>query len=218
MAVTYTAPQYDDSYRKKIENQIGSAYDAQKAAYNAQAEKDRATQLGEAQKTQASALKQAYINRLQNQNKLNQNLAMSGIRGGMTETANLNLANQYGQARAAANSDYSNSVNQINQSVDRNKFEYGLDLDSRREEAIQNQANALWQAAREDSLNEYNSQNEFWNNYYLDYYSGASKKTVQKALKTAQKALANAKTDAERIRIQQQIRGIQNRLGVINNK
>ena len=218
MAVTYTAPQYDDSYRKKIENQIGSAYDAQKAAYNAQAEKDRATQLGEAQKTQASALKQAYINRLQNQNKLNQNLAMSGIRGGMTETANLNLANQYGQARAAANTDYANSVNQINQSVDRNKFEYGLDLDSRREEAIQNQANALWQAAREDSLNEYNSQNEFWNNYYLDYYSGASKKTVQKALKTAQKALANAKTDAERIRIQQQIRGIQNRLGVINNK
>lgn len=218
MAVTYTAPQYDDSYRKKIENQIGSAYDAQKAAYNAQAEKDRATQIGEAQKTQASALKQAYINRLQNQNKLNQNLAMSGIRGGMTETANLNLANQYGQARAAANSDYSNSVNSINQSIDRNKFEYGLDLDSRREEAIQNQANALWQARREDTLNEYNSQNEFWNNYYMDFYSGTSKKDLKKALKSAQNAYNNATTDAQRIQYLQQIRGIRNRLGVINNK
>ena len=218
MAVTYTAPQYDDSYRKKIENQIGSAYDAQKLAYNQQAETERATQLGEAQKTQQSALKQAYIQRAQNQQKLNQNLAQAGIRGGMTETANLNLANQYGQARAAANSDYANSVNQINQNIDRNKFDYGLDVDSRREEAIQNQANAMWQAAREDSLNQYNSTMEYWNNYYLDYYSGASKKNAQKALKSAQKALGKAKTDAERIRIQQQIRGIQNRLGVIANK
>lgn len=218
MAVTYTAPQYDDSYRKKIENQIGSAYDAQKLAYNQQAEKDRATQLGEAQKNQQAALKQAYINRVQNQQKLNQNLAMSGIRGGMTETANLNLANQYGQARAAANTDYANSVNSINQSIDRNKFEYGLDVDSRKEEAIQNQANALWQARREDTLNEYNSQNELWNNYYLDYYSGASQKTLQSALKSAQANYKKAKTDAQRLQILQQIRGIQNRLGVIANK
>lgn len=218
MAVTYTAPQYDDSYRKKIQNQIGSAYDAQKLAYNQQAEQERATQLGEAQKNQQGALKQAYITRLQNQQRLNQNLAQAGIRGGMTETANLNLANQYGQARQAANSDYANSVNQINQNIDRNKFDYALDVDSRREEAIQNQANAMWQAAREDSLNQYNSTMEYWNNYYLDYYSGASKKTAQKALKSAQTALGKAKTDAERIRIQQQIRGIQNRLGVIANK
>lgn len=218
MAITYTAPQYDDSYRKRIENQVGAAYDAQKAAYNAQAEKDRATQLGEAQKNQQSALKQAYVTRLQNQQRLNNNLAQAGIRGGMTETANLNLANQYGQARAAANSDYTNSVNSINQSVDRNKFEYGLDVDSRKEEAVQNQANAMWQAAREDSLNQYNAANEYWNNYYLDYYSGASKKTVQKALKTAQAEYKKAKTDAERSRILQQIRGIQNRLGVIANK
>lgn len=217
MAVTYTAPKYDDSYRKLAEKQLGGTYDAQKKAYNAQAEKDRATQLGEAQKTQQGALKQAYINRLQNQQKLNQNLAMSGIRGGMTETSNLNLMNQYGQARAAANADYANSVNQINQSVDRNKFEYGLDLDSRKAQAIQDQANAMWQAAREDSLNQYNAQNEFWNNYYADYYSGANKKTAKKALKAAQTAYKNAKTDAERMRILQQIRGITNRQGVIAN-
>jgi hypothetical protein len=216
MAITYVAPQYDEKkYRQGIDT---SFYNNAINNYKAQAEQQRATQLGEAQKTQQSALKQAYINRLQNQQKLNQNLAQAGIRGGATETANLNLANQYGQARAAANSDYTNSVNQINQSTDRNIFDYRMDMDSRAEEYRQNQANARWQADREDSLNQYNAAQEYWNNYYLDYYSGASKKTVQKALKTAQAEYKKAKTDAERSRILQQIRGIQNRLGVIANK
>ena len=217
MAVTYTAPDYNDSYRKKIENQIGATYDAQKTAYNEQAEKDRATQLGEAQKTQQAALKQAYITRLQNQQTLNNNLAQAGIRGGMTETSNLRLTNQYGQARAAANSDYANSVNSINQNIDRNKFEYGLDVDSRKEEAIQNQANALWQADREDSLNEYNSVNEYWNNYYLDLYSGLSKKQVEKELKKINKNINNAKTPEEKIRWQQAKRALGYRRGVIAN-
>lgn len=215
MAVTYTAPQYDEKkYRQGIDT---SFYTNAVNTYTAQANKERQTQLGEAQKNQQSALKQAYITRLQNQQKLNNNLAQAGIRGGMTETANLNLANQYGQARAAANSDYTNSVNQINQSTDRNIFDYRMDMDSRAEEYRQNQANARWQADREDSLNQYNAAQEYWNNYYLDYYSGASKKTVKKALKTAESNYKKATTDAERSRILQQIRGIQNRLGVIAN-
>lgn len=215
MAVTYTAPEYDEKkYRQGIDT---SFYTNAVNQYTAQANKERQTQLGEAQKNQQSALKQAYVTRLQNQQRLNNNLAQAGIRGGMTETANLNLANQYGQARAAANSDYTNSVNQINQSTDRNIFDYRMDMDSRAEEYRQNQANARWQADREDSLNQYNAAQEYWNNYYLDYYSGASKKTVQKALKTATANYKKAKTDAEKSRILQQIRGIQNRLGVIAN-
>lgn len=215
MAVTYTAPKYDEKkYRQGIDT---SFYTNAVNTYTAQANKERQTQLGEAQKNQQSALKQAYVTRLQNQQRLNNNLAQAGIRGGMTETANLNLANQYGQARAAANSDYTNSVNQINQSIDKNIFDYTMDMDSRAEEYRQNQANARWQADREDSLNQYNAAQEYWNNYYLDYYSGASKKTVKKALKTATANYKKAKTDAERSRILQQIRGIQNRLGVIAN-
>lgn len=215
MAVTYTAPKYDEKkYRQGIDT---SFYTNAVNTYTAQANKERQTQLGEAQKNQQSALKQAYVTRLQNQQRLNNNLAQAGIRGGMTETANLNLANQYGQARAAANSDYANSVNQINQSTDRNILDYRMDMDSRAEEYRQNQANARWQADREDSLNQYNAAQEYWNNYYLDYYSGASKKTVKKALKTATANYKKAKTDAERSRILQQIRGIQNRLGVIAN-
>ena len=219
MATTYTAPDWDKKYRTQATSMVGNAYDKQKEAYYQQAEQDRATQLGEAQKTQQGALKQAYINRLQNQKKLNQNLAMSGIRGGMTETANLNLANQYGQARAAANTDYANSVNSINQNIDRNKFEYGLDIDSRKEEAIQNQANAFWQADREDSMNEYNSAVEYYNNYYMDLYSGYSKKSAQKELKSInQKLKKSGLSQMEKLRLMQAKRAVSNRLGVIANK
>lgn len=216
MAVTYTPPAYDE---KKYRNGIDTSFYTNAVnTYTADMDKQRATQLGEAQKAQQSALQQAYIQRAQNERKLATNLAQAGIRGGMTETANLNLANQYGQARAAANTDYTNSVNQINQNIDANIRDYRSDMESRAEEYRQNQANARWQADREDSLNQWNAQNEYWNNYYLDYYSGLSKKTVQKALKTAEANLKKATTDAERLRIQQQIRGIQNRLGVIANK
>ena len=215
-SVTYVAPKYDDKkYKKGFDN---SYYTNTINEYTNTAEQQRATQLGEAAKTQQSALRQAYINRAQNERKLNENLAQAGIRGGATETSNLNLANQYGQARAAANTDYSNSVNQINQSIDQNIRDYTLDVRAREEEDRQNLAQARWQADREDSLNQYNSQLEYWNNYYLDVYSGYSKKDAKKALKKAQANLKKAKTNAEKLRIQQQIRGIRNRMGVIANK
>lgn len=216
MAITYVAPEYDEKkYRQGIDT---SFYNNAINNYKAQAEKQRATELGEAQKNQQSALKQAYIQRAQNQQRLNQNLAQAGIRGGMTETANLNLANQYGQARQAANADYTNSVNQINQNIDRNIFDYQSDMESRAEEYRQNQANARWQAAREDSLNQWNSTQEYWNNYYMDFYSGYSKKDAKKAYKTAEANYKKATSEAEKQRILQQIRGIKNRLGVIANK
>lgn len=213
---SYVAPQYDEEkYRKGIDS---SFYNKAIENYKAQQEQNRATQLGEAQKQQQSALKQAYLTRAQNQLKLKQNLAQQGIRGGASETANIKLANQYGADRAAANANYINSVNSINQSVDRNIFDYQSDMESRAEEYRQNQANARWQADREDTLNEYNSAVEYWNNYYLDYYSGTKKKNLNKELKKAEKLLANATTAADQIRYEQMIRGIRNRLGVIRNK
>ena len=213
MAITYVAPQYDEKkYRQGIDT---SFYNNAINNYKAQAEQQRATQIGEAQKTQQSALKQAYIQRAQNQQKLNKSLAQAGIRGGATETSNLNLANQYGQARAAANADYSNSVNQINQNIDRNIFDYQSDMESRAEEYRQNLAQARWQAEREDSLNMWNSTQEYWNNYYMDFYSGYNKKDAKKAYKTAEANLKKATSDAEKQRILQQIRGIKNRLGVL---
>lgn len=212
---TYTAPVYDEKkYRSGIDT---SFYDQAINNYNAQAEKQRAIQLGEAKKTQENALKQAYIQRVQNQNALEDSLARSGIRGGATETANLRLQNQYGTAVGAANTDYSNSVNSINQAIDKNIFDYTNDMNSRAEQYRQDLAQARWTAARQDSLNEYNSKNEYWNNYYLDKYSGYSAKALKKAEADVKKKLKSAKTQAAKIRWQQALRGIGNRKGVLAN-
>lgn len=216
MSVTYTAPQYDEKkYRAGINT---SFYDKAVENYKNQQEQNRATQLAAAQKTQQSALKQAYITRLQNQQKLQQSLAASGIRGGATETANIRLANQYGLDRNNANTNYTNSVNDINKSIDQNISDYQSDMESRAEEYRQNMAQAKWQADREDSLNEFNSVADYWNNYYTDYYSGVSKKNLNKYLKKAKTNYKKAKTNSAKLRYLQQIRAIQARRGVIANK
>ena len=216
MAITYKSPDYDDKkYRSGVNT---SYYDRAVETYKNQQEQNRATQLAAAQKTQQSALKQAYITRLQNQQKLQQSLATSGIRGGATETANIRLANQYGLDRNNANTNYTNSVNDINRSIDQNISDYQSDMESRAEEYRQNMAQAKWQADREDSLNEYNSVADYWNNYYMDYYSGASKKNLDKYLKAANANYQKAKTDSDKLRYLQQIRAIQARRGVIANK
>lgn len=218
---------YDEKkYRQGIDT---SYYDKAVKQYTAQANQQRNQQIAEAQKTQQANLKNAYISRLQNEQKLNNNLAMSGIRGGMTETSNLNLANQYGQARAAANSDYANSVNQINQSINQNIADYRSDMDSRAEQYRQNLAQAKWQAAREDKANEIARQREdknneiarqteYWSNYYTNYYSGFKKKDVKKAYKALEKQLAKTKDPMQRLKLEQAISGARARLGVINNK
>lgn len=213
MATPYQAPAYDeDKYRQGINT---SYYDQAIKNYTNQANIDRANQIGEAQKTQQTNLRNAYINRLQNEKNLNQRLATQGIRGGATETANLNLMNQYGQARQSANTDYANSVNQINQNIDRNIFDYTNDMNSRAEEYRQNLAQAKWQAEREDKTNEIARQTEYWSNYYINLYSGKSKKEVQKLIKQINANIANATTPEERIRWEQAKSGATARLGVI---
>ena len=216
MATAYQAPAYDEKkYRKGIN---ANYYDQAIADYKKSANADRNAQIAEAQKVQQANLKNAYINRLQNERNLNQNLAMQGIRGGASETANLNLMSQYGQARAATNSDYANSVNQINQAVDKNISDYTSDMKSRAEEYRQNLAQARWQAEREDKTNEVARQTEYWSNYYINKYSGYSKKDLKKAEKDINARLKNAKTAYERIRWQQALAGIGARRGVIKNK
>ena len=216
MASAYQAPDYDEKkYRQGIDT---SYYDQAIKNYTNQANLDRANQIGEAQKTQQANLKQAYINRLQNEQKMNRNLAMSGVRGGMTETANLNLMNQYGQARASANTDYTNSVNQINQNIDRNIFDYTNDMNSRAEEYRQNTAQARWQADREDKTNEVARQTEYWSNYYTNFYSGYSKKDAKKAYKTLAEQYNKTTDPMARLKIEQAMSAVKGRLGVIANK
>lgn len=206
---------YDETkYRKGINTDY---YNNAVNTYKQQQEANRQQQISDAGKTRDSALKQAYVQRMQNQQALKNTLAQSGIRGGATETANLNLMNQYGTARSAANTDYSNSVKSINQSIDQNIADYQSDMMSRAEEYRQNLAQAKWQAAREDATNEQNRLTDYWSNYYQNYYSGVGKKSLDKALKSAKKELKKAKGN-KRIQLQQKIAGIQARRGVIANK
>lgn len=218
MATPLQAPDYDEKKYRSGLTQLNADYDNQKTTFTNAQEQNRATQLGEAQKNLQTNLKNAYISRLQNEQKMNKNLAMSGIRGGMTETANLNLMNQYGQARASANTDYSNSVNQINQNIDKSILDYNMDLESRRAQAIQDQANARWQAEREDKTNEVARQTEYWSNYYTNYYSGYSKKDAKKAVKALEKQLGKTTDPIARIKIEQAISGAKARLGAIATK
>ena len=207
---------YDENkYRQGINT---SFYDNAVNQYKQQQEANRSTQIKEAGATRDAALKQAYVQNMQNKMALTQNLAQSGIRGGATETSNLRLANQYGAQRSAANTDYSNSVKSINQAIDQNISDYQADMMSRAEEYRQNLAQARWQAEREDATNEQNRLTDYWSNFYQNYYSGYSKSDAKKALKSAEAALKKATSEAERIRIQQQIAGIQARRGIIANK
>lgn len=213
MATAYQAPDYDEKkYRAGINTDY---YKNAVNQYTQDANAERQRQIGEAQKTQQANLRNAYVNRLQNEQKLNRQLATSGIRGGMTETANLNLMNQYGQARSAANTDYANSVNQINTTTDQNIRDYRNDMESRAEEYLQNTAQARWQAEREDKTNEVARQTEYWSNYYTNYYSHYKKADAKKAVKTLEAQLAKTTDPIARIKIEQAISGAKARLGVI---
>ena len=159
----YLSPKWSNDYLNNIDT---SYYTNAVQRYKDYAEKNRASQLGEAEKAQKSALTQAYVTKLQNEKKLADAMARAGIRGGATESSMMNLANQYGQARNAANSDYSNAVNAINAAIDSNIFDYQSDMDARAEEYRQNMGQAQWQADRENYGNTYQANlDRLWNIY-----------------------------------------------------
>lgn len=207
---------YDETkYRKGIDT---SFYNNAINTYKQQQETNRQQQISDAGQTRDAALRQAYINKMQSQQNLNKSLTQQGIRGGATETSNLRLATAYGNQRAAANSDYANSVTSINRGIDQNIADYTSDMQSRAEEYRQNLAQARWQAEREDATNEQNRLTDYWSNYYNNKYSGYSKKQLKAAEKDIKKRFDNAKTEAERIRWRQALSGIGARRGVIANK
>lgn len=209
----YKPPKYSD---KKYKNNIDTSFYTKAInKYKKQANVDRTKQINEAQATRTQQLREAYVNKLQSQQALGDAMAQQGIRGGVTESSQLAIGNQYGQARNSAYANFGQARNTINNNYNQNVADYTADMQARAEEYKQNMAQAKWQADREDSLNKYNAQNEFWNNYYADYYSGYGKDNLDKALKEAQSNYKKAKTSEGKQRYLQQIRGIQARKGVI---
>ena len=212
MAITYD----EKKYRDGIDT---SYYDKAVKEFNDQAEKSRTTQLNSAAETRDSALRQAYIKRMQDQRALDQNLAVSGIRGGATETSNLRLATNYGNQRANANAAYSNSVNQINQNIDQQKFENKQTVDSQAEQYRQNLAQAKWQAAREDETNEAakrDSDANYWKTYYTAYAKTLKKKKAKSMAKEIAAMLEDKTLSPDgRTKLEQQYQALNARAGGI---
>lgn len=149
--------------------------------YNKKVASDLAQQTQQAEATRQSNLQQSYIQRMQNQNALNNNLAQQGIRGGMSETANLNLMNTYNANRNTINSDYATQVTNLQTNANDNKFNYEQQMKTAQAEYLQNK-----QAEEQQLMNDY------YNSRFAKYYSIKELKALHgKATTTAEKTAIN---------------------------
>lgn len=170
-----------------------SGYDNLYKTYAASVDKNLAAQKQAAQTAANSQLKQAYISRVQNENKLAENMARAGIRGGATETSMLNLSNEYGRTRGSINSSLADSIREYDLAADQNKLAYKQDVDAKKLAYVENRQAEDRANAREDQLRleeEKKTQNrERWTAQYGSVYDlnklrGALKKATDPVHKT----------------------------------
>lgn len=100
-----------------------SAYDQGAAAYAAKMKADAETAKQQKTAEYDEQARQAYVSRLQNGRKLSENLSKAGIRGGATETANLNLQTNYENSRNKINSQKMTDLKAIDQDVNDKIFQ-----------------------------------------------------------------------------------------------
>lgn len=197
-----------------------SEYDNLYNAYATSVDQNLAAQKQAAQSAAASQLKQAYINRVQNEKRLQDNLAVAGIRGGATETSMLRLENDYGKQRSSIGSSLSDSIREYDLAADQNKLAYKQDIDAKKLAYVENmqaeeRANAREDAlrkedfaredklrkkeiAREDQLRKEEKketqQREYWTAKYGKVYNlNTLKSNLKKAKTTTEKAIINAR-------------------------
>lgn len=101
-----------------------SAYDRMYAEYANKARSDADTQVTNTNAMSDDQLRQAYIQRMQNQVELDDSLANAGIRGGQTETSNLRLASNYENSRNAINAQRAQAIADIESNYNDNVFNY----------------------------------------------------------------------------------------------
>lgn len=145
-----------------------------------------------------SQLREAYVTRMQNQKKLNENLATSGIRGGASETSTLKLDTNYQNTRNTINTQKTHAAREIQDEAEANKFAYKQTTDAAAQSYVeqrqaedrqiaQNKAETEAAQKREDNIN-------FWTSKYSTYYSTDSlNKAYKNAKTTAEKAIIKAR-------------------------
>lgn len=145
--------------------------------YKKKATSDLQQQTQQAEASGQSQLQQAYIQRMQNQQQLNNNLAQQGIRGGASETANLNMNNSYMANRNAINSSVANQLTQLNTNYNDNVFNYEQQMKT--------------------------AQAEYRQNMLPEYYNAKYSKSY--SVKSLKKALKSAKNDEQKMAINNRI-------------
>lgn len=166
--------------------------------YTAQANKSAATQKKSVEADKQSQLKQSYVQRMQNQKTLNNNLARQGIRGGASETSNLNLATNYENNRNSINSAAQKSISDINKQTQENIFNYTQQTNAAKQEYLENRASedrarkrqlADAKAARQRAATTKNLTAK-----YSTYYTlSGLRKSLKKAKTTEERAIIRAR-------------------------
>lgn len=206
--MAYNTSYYDkaiEDYKKKATQSANQNIADTKANYNAQ-------------------LKQAYTNNMVAQRNLQNQMKTAGIRGGATETANLNLANQYNSNVGTINANKNADIQKINQNLADNIFEYTQAQNENKQAYIQQREaedrarkQALEDAARERKWQRWDANHqeyltELQSRAEAKYGSYTSTKKLQSAIKSlkkrASKATGNKRKDliyrlnAARLRLQ----------------
>lgn len=168
--MAYDTTRYDNLYKEFEKKQLADA---------------------ERQKTQTAQdynkqLKEAYINRMQNQKMLNDNLTMAGIRGGATETSNLKLATNYQNTRNDLNQQKTRAMQDIDTNAQSNLFNYKQTNDAAKLSYIEQREAEDRQIAQANKEKAEAAQSDLWAAQYGSYYDIPSLNSAYNAAKTAE--------------------------------
>ena len=145
-------------------------------------------------KAYEAKMREAYVTRMQNQKSLNENLAASGIRGGASETANLNLATNYQNTRNSLNSEKAQASADIYSEAEANKFAYKQTTDAAAHSYVEQREAEDRQLAQNEEAQKRENNINFWTSKYSTYYSTTSLNNAYKNADTLEeKAIIKAR-------------------------
>lgn len=112
-----------DNIRSAYESALAEQRRARQRAYDAAVSAQRAEYDANVNKVNSQAdkaLREAYINKMQTQRTMGQQMAAQGLNGGYSETTAAGLQNNYGNARNALETERGNQLNDLNITLQNN--------------------------------------------------------------------------------------------------
>lgn len=112
-----------DNIRSAYESALAEQRRARQRAYDAAVSAQRAeydANVNKVNNQADKALREAYINKMQTQRTMGQQMAAQGLNGGYSETTAAGLQNNYGNARNALETERGNQLNDLNITLQNN--------------------------------------------------------------------------------------------------